>query len=124
MKKVKTVEEYIATFPGGTQAKLKQLREIVKKAAPKAVESISYGMPYYSQQGRLVYFAAFKNHIGFYPLASAVVKFQKEISVYKHAKGSVQFPLEEKIPVGLVSRIVKFRVKENEERATLKGKKK
>ena len=124
MKKANNVDDYIFTFPKEIQEKLGQLRAAIKKAAPAAVESISYGMPYYSQQGRLLYFAAFKNHIGFYPLTSAISEFKNDIAKYKHAKGSVQFPLDEKIPVGLVSRIVKFRVKENEEKAKLKSKKK
>ena len=124
MKKANNVDDYIFTFPKEIQEKLGQLRAAIKKAAPAAVESLSYGMPYYSQQGRLLYFAAFKNHIGFYPLTSAISEFKNDIAKYKHAKGSVQFPLDEKIPVGLVSRIVKFRVKENEEKAKLKSKKK
>ncbi len=123
MNKAKDVDEYIAAFPDNSGEKLKQLRTLIKKAAPEAVESISYGMPYYSLHGRLMYFAAFKNHIGFYPLTSAIKEFEAEISKFKYAKGSVQFPLDKKLPAGLISRIVKFRVKENLERAKAKGKK-
>lgn len=122
MKKAKTVEEYIMMFPEETQAKLKQMRALVIKGAPEAVESISYGMPYYSLHGRLLYFAAFKNHIGLYPMASAIAEFEDEVSQYKYAKGSVQFPLDKKLPVRLISRIINFRVKENTLKAKQKGK--
>jgi len=124
MQKAQDVTEYIAMFPKETQKLLMQLRNTIRKTAPDADESISYGMPYYSQQGRLLYFAAFKSHIGFYPLTSAIVAFKKEIEKYKHAKGSVQFPLNEPLPIGLITRIVKFRVKENVTRANSKSKKK
>ncbi len=124
MKKAKTVDEYIIMFPEEVREKLIHLRALIKKAAPDAVESISYGMPYYNLQGRLLYFAAFKNHIGFYPLTSAITEFEDEISKFKYAKGSVQFPLDKKLPAGLISRIVKYRVKENLERAKSKVKKK
>jgi uncharacterized protein YdhG (YjbR/CyaY superfamily) len=122
-KKAENIDEYIALFPEDTREKLKQMRALVIKGAPDAAESISYGMPYYNLQGRLLYFAAFKNHIGLYPMASAITKFQPEISKYKFAKGSVQFPLDKNIPAGLVLRIVKFRVKENIVKAKHKSKK-
>lgn len=123
MKQAKNVDEYIAMFPENTREKLKEMRALVIKGAPDAVESISYGMPYYSLHGRLLYFAAFKNHLGFYPMPSGIAKFQTEISKYKFAKGSVQFPLDKNIPTGLVLRIVKFRVKENIDKAKHKSKK-
>jgi len=116
-------DEYIAGFPIETQEKLKQLREIIRKAAPKAEEIISYGMPAYKYFGVLVYFAGYAKHIGFYPTGSGIENFQKELAAYKTSKGTVQFPLSKKLPVGLISQIVKFRVKQNEEKAVLKQKK-
>lgn len=113
MNKPKNIEDYISSFPPKTQLLLKKVRTAVKKAAPQAEESISYGMPYYKLKGRLLYFAAYKNHIGFYPMVSGISAFKKEISKYKNAKGSVQFPLDKKIPLALITKIVKFRVKEN-----------
>lgn len=113
MKKVKNVDEYIAGFPTETQAHLIKLRAVIRKAAPKAQEIISYSMPAYMLEGRLLYFAAFAKHIGFYPLASGIREFQEQIAKYKFAKGSVQFPLDKPLPVTLITKIVKFRVKEN-----------
>jgi uncharacterized protein YdhG (YjbR/CyaY superfamily) len=111
--KVNNVSEYIAMFPRETQKFLKQMRALIKKAAPGAEEEISYQMPMFKLHGRLVYFAGYKKHIGFYPMASGIKAFQKEISVYKWAKGSVQFPLDKPLPAGLITKIVKYRVKEN-----------
>ncbi len=88
------------------------MRETIRKAAPKAEETISYGMPAYKLKGTLVWFAAHSNHIGFYPGVSGIAAFKKELSPYKSAKGSVQFPVDEPLPLGLVARIVKFRLKE------------
>jgi uncharacterized protein YdhG (YjbR/CyaY superfamily) len=118
------VDEYIDGFPTETQKLLELLRSTISKAAPKAEEGISYQMPAYKYHGVLVYFAGYKNHIGFYPGAGGVESFKKEISVYKWAKGSVQFPIDEPIPVKLVTKIVKFRVKQNLEKAAAKPKKK
>ena len=115
-----TIDEYIAGFPKDIQAILQKIRKIVKKAAPDAQEKISYQMPTFYLNGNLVHFAAFKHHIGFYPTPSGTAKFQKEISKYKAAKGSIQFPLDEPIPYDLITKIVEFRVKEN----LAKGKKK
>jgi len=112
-------DEYIQQFPPNVQAALKQLRSTIKTAAPKAEETISYMMPAYKYYGVLVYFAGYKNHIGFYPGAGGIEHFKKEISIYKNAKGSVQFPID-KVPLGLVKKIVQFRVKQNEEKAGLK----
>jgi uncharacterized protein YdhG (YjbR/CyaY superfamily) len=109
----KTIDEYILAFPPKVQEKLKQIREVIKAAAPEAEERISYKMPAFSFKGNLVYFAAFRNHIGFYPTGSGVVRFQKELANYKSGKGSVQFPLDEQLPLELISKIVKFRVSEN-----------
>ncbi|MGB8359345.1 MAG: DUF1801 domain-containing protein [Bacteroidales bacterium] len=109
-------DEYIAGFPENIQRKLNDLRAAIRKAAPGAEESISYRMPAYKLNGVLVYFAAQKNHIGFYPTSSGVIAFKKELAEYKTSKGAVQFPLDKPIPLKLVSTIVKFRVKENSER--------
>jgi uncharacterized protein YdhG (YjbR/CyaY superfamily) len=114
--KFKTVDEYISTFPPGIQALLEQMREAIGKAAPKAEETISYNMPGFRLSGMLVWFAGYKNHIGFYPKPSALEAFKKELSVYKSSKGAVQFPIDKPLPLGLVSKMVKFRVKENMEK--------
>lgn len=111
--KPKDVDEYIAAFPKKTQVMLKSLRAAIRKAAPQAQEKISYGIPYYALNGRLVYFAAFKNHIGFYPMTSGIRNFKKELSSYKSAKGSVQFPIDKPLPLALITKIVKFRVRNN-----------
>ncbi len=119
-----TIDEYIADSPKDVQSILQSIRTTVLKAAPKAVEKISYGMPAFYLDGYLVYFAAFKNHIGFYPTPSGTDSFAKELSVYKSGKGSVQFPLDEPMPLALITKIVKFRVKENLEKAREKPLKK
>ena len=119
-----SIDEYIATFPKDIQGILEKLRATIRKAAPNAEETINYQMPTFTLKGNLVHFAAFKNHIGFYPTPTGIEKFKKELSVYEGAKGSVQFPLDKPIPYALVGKIVKFRVKENLERAEAKGKKK
>lgn len=107
------VDSYIAAFPDDTQKKLKQIRATIKKAAPKAEELISYNMPAFKLNGMLVYYAAYKKHIGFYPTGSGIAAFKKELSIYKGAKGSVQFPLDKPIPLNIITKIVKHRVKEN-----------
>lgn len=116
-----TVDEYIAGFPKEIQLLLQAVRSTIKKTAPKAEEVISYQMPAYKYHGMLVYFAAFKNHIGFYATPTGHAAFKKDLAVYKHGKGSVQFPHNQPLP--LISRIVKFRMKENQEREKLKKKK-
>jgi uncharacterized protein YdhG (YjbR/CyaY superfamily) len=108
-----TIDEYIAAFPKEVQKILKGLRKAIKAAAPGAEERISYQIPAFSLKGNLVYFAAFKNHIGFYPTSSGIRAFKKELSIYKGAKGSVQFPMDKPLPLALISKIVKFRVSEN-----------
>jgi len=100
-------------FPKEVQQHLKKMRLTIRKAAPQARETISYGIPAFTLNGLLVWFAAHKTHIGFYPRASAIAAFKKDLSAYKGAKGSVQFPFDEPLPLALVSRIVKFRVKQN-----------
>lgn len=114
-KTIKTVNEYINAFPLETQKILTKIREIIKKAAPNAEECIAYGMPAYKLNGKpLVYFAAFKNHIGFYPTPRGIESFNEELSKYKHAKGSVQFLINEPIPLDLINKIVKFRAQETQ----------
>jgi uncharacterized protein YdhG (YjbR/CyaY superfamily) len=120
----KNIDEYIAGFPGNVQEILEKIRKTIREAAPKAEETISYQMPAFKLNGFLVYFAAHKNHIGFYPMPSGIEKFKKELSVYEGAKGSVKFPIDKPMPFGLISKIVKFRVKENSAMAKEKAKKK
>jgi uncharacterized protein YdhG (YjbR/CyaY superfamily) len=110
-------DEYIITFPIETRKILEQLRETIKKAAPDAEEVISYGMPLFRQNGRLLYFAAYKNHIGFYPMKTGIEAFKTRLSDYKWAKGTIQFPLDKPLPLGLITEIVKFRVNENMEKS-------
>ena len=107
------IDEYIANFPADVQKKLNELRAVIKKAAPEAEEKISYQMPTFFLKGNLVHFAAYKNHIGFYPTPSGITAFQEELSIYQGAKGSVQFPIDKPLPLKLISRIVKFRAAEN-----------
>jgi len=116
-KAIQTIDEYIEASPKDVQGILQRLRLTIRKAAPEAVETISYQMPTFKLNGKgLVYFAAFKNHIGFYPIPSGIEAFKKELSRYKQGKGSVQFPIDKPIPYDLVRRIVRFRAKENQER--------
>jgi uncharacterized protein YdhG (YjbR/CyaY superfamily) len=107
------IDEYIADFPKDIQVILEQVRATIHKAAPDAKETISYQMPAFALEGILVYFAAFKNHIGFFPTASGVAHFEKELMKYKTSKGTIQFPLDRPIPFDLIRQIVVFRVKEN-----------
>jgi len=118
-----TIDDYIAGFPPDVQETLEKLRATIRKAAPDAEEAIKYRLPTFVLNGNLVHFGAFKKHIGFYATPTGNEKFRKELSVYEGAKGSVQFPLDKPIPFGLVSKMVKFRVKENQERAVAKRKK-
>ena len=113
MKKPTNIDEYISGFPKETQKILEQLRATIKKTAPNAEEVISYAIPAFKLNGMLVWFAAYSNHIGFYPRGSGVEAFKKELSIYKSAKGSVQFPLDKALPWALITKIVKFRVAEN-----------
>ena len=113
MEKAKNVDEYIARFPQDVQAILQSIRNTIKTAAPEAQEGIAYGMPAYKLNGPLVYFAGFKNHIGFYATPTGHAAFAEELSRYKQGKGSVQFPIHQEMPLKLITRIVKFRVKEN-----------
>ena len=109
----KNTDDYIRQFPEKQQAALEQIRKAIKAAAPAAAEVISYQMPAYKQNGMLVYFAGYENHVGFYPTPSGIEAFKKELAVYKGAKGSVQFPIDQALPLGLIKKIVEFRIKEN-----------
>ena len=120
----KNIDDYIAGFPAEVQEILEKIRSTIRKAAPDAKETINYGIPTFTLNGNLVHFAGFKGHIGFYPTPSGIEKFKEELSVYEGAKGSVQFPLDKPMPLGLIRKIVKFRVQENLERAAAQGKKK
>jgi uncharacterized protein YdhG (YjbR/CyaY superfamily) len=119
-KTYKDIDEYISNFPVEIQNKLIELRAAIQKAAPDAEEKISYQMPAFYLLGNLVYFAAFKNHIGFYPTASGVEVFKNELSGFIHSRGAIQFPIDKPLPIDLVTRIVTFRVKENLNRAKTK----
>ena len=120
-----SIDEYIATFPEDILARLEEVRAIIKAAAPQADEQISYQMPTFALNGKLVYFAAWKNHIGFYPASSRVPEaFKDELSGCKGTKGTIKFPISEPLPVDLISRIVQFRVAENINIASAKARKK
>ena len=118
------IDEYIERFPENVQAILQKLRATIRRAAPGAEEVISYQMPAFKYHGMLVYFAGYKNHIGFYPTSSPMKVFKKELTGYKTSKGAIQFPIEKAIPSTLVRNIVKFRIKENLEKESAKWKKK
>jgi uncharacterized protein YdhG (YjbR/CyaY superfamily) len=114
MERANSIDEYIKGFPPGIQKLLKEVRSTIKTAAPEAEETIKYAMPTFTLNGvNLVHFAAFKNHIGFYPTPNGIEAFEKELSAYKGAKGSVQFPLDQPMPLQLISKIVKYRVAQN-----------
>lgn len=109
----KTVDEYIESFPKNVQGKLGLVRKTIRKVVPEAKEVISYQIPAFKLNRVLVWFAAFKNHIGFYPTAKAIEFFKKELKNYNTSKGAIRFPLDKKIPLGLISKITKYRLKEN-----------
>ena len=113
------IDAYIKQFPKEVQALLQQMRTVIKKAAPKAEEAIKYGIPTFVLNGNLVHFGGYKNHIGFYPAPSGLEEFKKELAKYEGSKGTVRFPLDKPLPVGLITQIVKFRVAKSLE----KGKK-
>jgi uncharacterized protein YdhG (YjbR/CyaY superfamily) len=122
--KFKSIDEYHSMFPDHVAALLEDLRETIRQAAPKAEEVISYNMPAFKQHGVLVYYAAAKAHIGFYPTGSPVAVFKEELSKYKTSKGAIQFPIDGPIPKTLVKKIVKYRLAEDKENAAAKAKKK
>ena len=113
MKTATSIDEYIAAFPAPVQARLRKMRATIRRAAPGAEEAIAYGVPTYRLNGNLVHFAAFAKHVGFYPAPSAIAAFRKELAKYRSARGSVQFPHDRLLPLSLVAKIVRFRVKEN-----------
>ncbi len=115
-----TIDEYIAAFPPEVQKKLKEIRSVIKEAAPQAEEKISYQMPTFTLHGNLVHFAAHQHHVGFYPTPSAIEAFMDELSIYEKSKGAVRFPLDKPLPLDLIRRMVLFRVAENEEKAKRK----
>lgn len=123
-EEIQTVDQYIAQYPSDVQERLRQMRTVIRAAAPDAEEILSYGMPAYRQEGNLVYFGAAKTHIGFYPTPLGVETFAKEFSAYKGAKGSVQFPNDAPLPLDLVRRVTESRVEQNLAKAAGKGKKK
>ncbi len=114
---ITTIDEYILQFEPEVQAILQKLRQVIKETAPEAEEKISYQMPTFYLYGNLIHFAAYKNHIGFYPTPTGIEAFKKELSVYKGAKGSVQFPIYKPLPFELIREIVKYRVDENMRKA-------
>ncbi|MBP6857756.1 MAG: DUF1801 domain-containing protein [Candidatus Pacebacteria bacterium] len=109
----KTIDAYIKDFPKDKQVILQKVREVISKSAPKAIESIKYGMPTFELNGNLVHFAAMKGHLGFYPAPSAIKNFQKDLLSFSTSKGCIRFKYEKPIPYSLIEKIVKFRVKEN-----------
>jgi uncharacterized protein YdhG (YjbR/CyaY superfamily) len=116
-----SIDEYIATFPEEIQKKLEEVRATIKTAAPEAKEKISYQIPTFTLYGNLVHFAAYKNHIGFYPTSSGVQAFKHELSQYETSKGAIQFPLDKPLPLDLISKITKYRVAENLKKAEIKS---
>lgn len=122
MQDFKTVDDYIAAQPDSIQLKLQQLRQLIRKAAPKAEEGVSYGMPAYKLNGPLVYFGGTKTHIGFYPTPDGIEAFKRELSVYDTSKGTIRFPIDKALPAKLISEIVKFKAQQNKEKAADKAK--
>ena len=124
MESFTTVDEYISQFPVNVQERLQSLRKVIRETVPDAQEKISYQMPTFALHGNLVHFAAYKNHIGFYPTPSGINAFKDKMTEYKTSKATVQFPLDKPMPYELIQEIVKFRVAENKEKSENKTKKK
>ncbi|MGB8212077.1 MAG: DUF1801 domain-containing protein [Anaerolineales bacterium] len=122
-KTPKTIDEYIANFPADIQEILEKIRNTIQEAVPEAEGTIGYEMPAFRLKGNLVYFAAFKKHIGLYSIPTGIEEFKTELSIYKQGRGSIQFPLDKPIPYDLISRIAKFRAEENIKKAAAKAKK-
>lgn len=112
-KIAKNIDEYIQSFPAEVRTILNRLRQTIRKAAPEVEEAISYRMPTFKLNGNLVHFAAYKNHIGFYPTPSGIEAFEADLSIYKTSKGAIQFPIDKELPLELITKIVQFRVQEN-----------
>lgn len=115
-----SIDQYIRAFPDDVRSKLLELRSLIRLDAPEAIEKISYRMPTFYFNGNLVHFAAFAHHIGFYPTPSGIEAFQEELKPYKTSKGAIQFPLDQPLPLKLISKIVRYRVKENAQKAQAK----
>ena len=124
MQAAKNIDEYISGFPKDVQKMLSQMRTTIQKAAPKAEEAIKYAMPTFVLHGNLVHFAAYKNHIGFYPAPAGIEEFKKELSKYEGSKGAIRFELDKPLPLSLIGKIVKFRAAMNMEKAKAKKSKK
>ncbi len=124
MKSVKAgnINEYIEGFPKDIQKLLEAMRAVIRKAAPEAEETIKYGIPTFTLNGNLVHFGGYKSHIGFYPAPAGIEEFKKELSKYEGSKGTIRFPIDRPLPLSLISRIVKFRVKKNTDKAKMKMK--
>jgi uncharacterized protein YdhG (YjbR/CyaY superfamily) len=112
-KKSQEIDDYITNFPLEIQSLLESLRQTIRQAAPEAEEAFSYQMPTFKLNGNLVHFAAFQKHIGFYPTPSGIAAFAEELAIYKGGKGSIQFPIDQPLPLNLIAKIVKFRVQKN-----------
>jgi len=123
-KTAQTVDEYFAVYPEDIKKKLYDIRAVIKKAAPEAVEKISYGMPAYTYKGMLLYFAVHTNHIGLYPYPSAMEAFRKEIAAYRTSKSTIQFPHNKTLPLKLIAEIAAFRMQENLMKEEFKKKRK
>lgn len=119
--KPKNIDDYIAGFPEEVRVLLEEIRKTIRNAAPEATEAISYQMPTFKLNGNLIHFAAFKNHIGLYPAPTGIEAFRKELSAYRGGKGSVQFPINDPLPLDLITRIVRFRAGENLKKAKSKS---
>lgn len=113
MSQPKNVDEYISSQPKYVRERLQAIRQTIKSAAPNAQEKLSYGMPYYSLNGRLIYFAAHQNHIGIYPMPAGVKAFEAELKPYKTAKATIRLPNDQPLPLGLIRRVVEFRAMQN-----------
>jgi uncharacterized protein YdhG (YjbR/CyaY superfamily) len=120
MKNFSTVDEYVSALRGDARERLESLRKVIRQAAPQAEEVIHYNMPAFESNGMLVWYAAFRRHVGFYPRASAIAAFKRELASYKTSKGAIQFPIEKDIPSDLVRKIVRFRLQENEQKTRRK----
>jgi uncharacterized protein YdhG (YjbR/CyaY superfamily) len=123
-KQTTTIDEYIADCPENVQPHLEKVRAAIRKAAPDALEAIKYGMPTFVQDGNLIHFAGWTNHVGLYPGSKPIEMFKDELAKYEISKGTVRFPLDKPIPLGLIGKITKYCVKRNAERAAAKSKKK
>lgn len=123
MKQVESIDEYIKDFPAATKKLLQIMRSTIQAAAPVATEKISYGMPCFYAKGNLVYFAGYKNHIGFYPSSSGIAAFTKDLSTYEYSKGAIRLPLDKPLPLALIKKIVKYRLQENLDKAAEKARK-